>query len=73
MAFADGVGERLALVASGALLLALVQLLQAKRRENSDSDQWTSNRQTPNSAPRTLLEILLGSGRSVSSTVEVNF
>ncbi|CAM9575002.1 unnamed protein product, partial [Laminaria digitata] len=33
-----GVGERLALLAGGALALALVQLLQAKRRGNSGED-----------------------------------
>lgn len=71
MAYTDGVGERLALVVSGALLLAVFQVVQAKRRENSESDQWTSNRETPKSAPRTFLEILLGSRPSVSS-VEVN-
>ncbi|CBJ33328.1 conserved unknown protein [Ectocarpus siliculosus] len=62
-----GAGERLALFAGGALALALVQLLQARREGGApaNEDHGTRGPHTPH--PRTFLEKLLGASDRTSS------
>lgn len=62
-----GAGERLALFAGGALVLALVQLLQARRKGDApaNEDHGTRGRHTPRL--RTFLEQFLGSSDRTSS------